>query len=300
MDARFLMLLFCLCATASNAAAESRTERWLIVSEDKKFEISMETPWTQHGGPIGGACPGESCSISGDPYVSFEFIPQVPSLEYAIKLIDTGTIKEPIGIGRWAEFDVSDISVLKYPAKLLSPTDSGNRWNLLLQLDVGTLFVGLLHSSDRLISDDQARGYLTSVALAFVSDPAALSKTNQLSEGAQAPPTDEIPYVPENLEDAVEYLKQNLSKEDLEYFKINEDSAIEAHMGFGMGLRNNWGLWAGSPLAKWFNQLGIYHPDDMSGIILTSFVRDLRGEPWELNEQVAEYKAYWAEEQNEK
>lgn len=39
------------------------------------------------------------------------------------------------------------------------------------------------------------------------------------------------------------------------------------HFGFGMWLRNNWDLWKGSRLSKYFNSIGVYHPDDMTGII---------------------------------
>ena len=42
------------------------------------------------------------------------------------------------------------------------------------------------------------------------------------------------------------------------------------HLGFGMWMRNNWGLWKSSRLSRYFNSLGVYHPDDMTGIILTA------------------------------
>lgn len=67
------------------------------------------------------------------------------------------------------------------------------------------------------------------------------------------------------------------------------------HLGLGMGLRNGWGLWGGSRLAKYFNGMGIFHPDDMSGIILESYVRYLRKEPLRVEEQVDQYKQYWEE-----
>ena len=66
-----------------------------------------------------------------------------------------------------------------------------------------------------------------------------------------------------------------------------------AHMGFGMWMRNNWQLWAGSRLSAYFNNMGIHHPDDMSGIILASYHRYLRGEPIELEAQIKMYQDYW-------
>jgi len=65
------------------------------------------------------------------------------------------------------------------------------------------------------------------------------------------------------------------------------------HMSMGLWMRNNWGLWKGSRLAKWFNAQGIIHPDDMSGIILTSFWRHLNNKPIGLDEQVKFYQDWW-------
>ena len=75
-----------------------------------------------------------------------------------------------------------------------------------------------------------------------------------------------------------------------------EADMIQYHMGLGMWIRNNWGLWKGLRLAKWFNTQGIEVPDDMSGIILTSFWRHLHGKPIQLDEQVKVYRDYWKKE----
>jgi uncharacterized C2H2 Zn-finger protein len=58
-------------------------------------------------------------------------------------------------------------------------------------------------------------------------------------------------------------------------------------------MRNNWQLWGGSRLSKYFNDKGIYHPDDMSGIILDSYHRNLNGQEIKLDEQVKYYQDYW-------
>ena len=60
-----------------------------------------------------------------------------------------------------------------------------------------------------------------------------------------------------------------------------------------MWLRNNWGLWKGLRLAQWFNKQDIFHPDDMSGIILASFWRHLNHKPIDLRGQVTTCQAYW-------
>ena len=65
-------------------------------------------------------------------------------------------------------------------------------------------------------------------------------------------------------------------------------------------MRNDWGLWGGSPLARYFNRLGVFHPDDISGIILTSFWRHLNGRPIKLDEQVKHYQDYWKKIEEER
>jgi len=76
--------------------------------------------------------------------------------------------------------------------------------------------------------------------------------------------------------------------------EMTEDEfTSEAHFGFGMWMRNNWRLWGGSRLSKYFNDLGISHPDDMSGIILTSYHRYLSGKDIKLEEQISFYMAFW-------
>ncbi|MDD4578880.1 MAG: hypothetical protein PHS75_10080 [Anaerolineaceae bacterium] len=103
-------------------------------------------------------------------------------------------------------------------------------------------------------------------------------------------------YVPTDLEDALNYLDCKWSKSDKDGFKNKpeNDAVIELHFGTGMGIRNSWGLWKGdSGIAKYFRNLGINHPDDMSGIILTSFHRYLNKIDIKLDEQIKYYKDYW-------
>jgi len=102
-------------------------------------------------------------------------------------------------------------------------------------------------------------------------------------------------YIPKNLDEC--FVQINSFWNDslkLEVKKMTEkDFSANSHFGFGMWMRNNWGLWGGSRLATYFNNFGIYHADDMSGIILTSFHRHLTGKEILLENQVNYYKNYW-------
>lgn len=102
----------------------------------------------------------------------------------------------------------------------------------------------------------------------------------------------ELGSVPKNLVCAVNILKNELDIDTLRYIKKN--GYISLHHGLGTSIRNKWGLWEDSVLAKWFkNTCGIEHADDMSGIILHSLYKDLNDDNWEVDEQIQKYKNYW-------
>lgn len=84
-------------------------------------------------------------------------------------------------------------------------------------------------------------------------------------------------YIPKDLDDC--FAKINSFWPDSTKSEVKKwtesDFTAKTHFGLGMWMRNNWGLWAGSRLSVYFNKLGINHPDDMSGMILTSYHRYL-------------------------
>lgn len=106
-------------------------------------------------------------------------------------------------------------------------------------------------------------------------------------------------YIPKDLEDSFGELNKMLHPKFIEKFKNGgKEETIKQHRGLGLWMRNNWGLWAGSRLAKYFTELGITHPDDMSGIILTSYQRHLNNQPLELEKQIKYYKDYWKKQKS--
>jgi hypothetical protein len=102
-------------------------------------------------------------------------------------------------------------------------------------------------------------------------------------------------YIPINLEDCFKQIDSfwpDSTKSKVRTWS-EQEFAGRVHMGFGMWMRNNWQLWGGSRLSKYFNDLGVFHPDDMSGIILDSYHRYLTGKEIKLQKQIDSYKAYW-------
>ena len=77
-------------------------------------------------------------------------------------------------------------------------------------------------------------------------------------------------YIPQNIEDCFRVLDTLLLAKDRKriYALPSRDSMSMYHFGLGRWLRNNWGLWRGSRLERYFYQRGVYHPDNMSGAIL--------------------------------
>lgn len=100
--------------------------------------------------------------------------------------------------------------------------------------------------------------------------------------------------IPSNLEECFQELHKKSFDMDLEEIKsLPEEEMIRLHHTLGRWIRNNWGLWIGSPLKDYFISLGLSHPDDMSGVILTSFYRHLKGLPLDVEGQIKEYLEYW-------
>ncbi|MEJ8802283.1 DUF6794 domain-containing protein [Pontibacter sp. H249] len=108
-------------------------------------------------------------------------------------------------------------------------------------------------------------------------------------------------YIPKNLEESLKQIDtfwNDSTKQEVAEW--TEDELIgKALHGFGTWIRNNWGLWGGSRLSEYFHKMGVHHPDDMSGIILTSYHRKITGKPLEVQAQVQHIKQYWKKAEKE-
>ena len=124
----------------------------------------------------------------------------------------------------------------------------------------------------------------------------ALSLSIAFAQNDKVEPTDAPKKrIPTTLSEAHAELERILPAEELAKIDAmeSEDGMIEYHFDLGIGIRNSWGLWGGSPLSKHMQQLGFTHPDDMSGAILETFWCKRHGKPFRLKERAAEYATYW-------
>jgi len=105
----------------------------------------------------------------------------------------------------------------------------------------------------------------------------------------------ELKYKPVNLDEAVLQLIKILPDTTQQsFFSMDENEFfMNTHMGLGLWIRNNWGLWKGGKLANYFKSKKIFHPDNMSGIILRCYYRQLHNQDWELDEQIKVYQDAW-------
>lgn len=105
-------------------------------------------------------------------------------------------------------------------------------------------------------------------------------------------------YIPYDINDAIEQIDSfwnDSIKQDIKKMSENEFLG-NSHFSLGMWMRNNWGLWRGSKLSNYFNKLQVFHPDDVSSIILTSYYRYLSKQEIEFEKQIIYYINYWQKE----
>lgn len=81
---------------------------------------------------------------------------------------------------------------------------------------------------------------------------------------------------------------------DVEIFReMDERKALDdSHHGLGTFLRNKW-FWHPSEYYTFFNKIGLYHADDMSGTLLKCTHRHLNNKSFDLKNVAAEYIKYW-------
>jgi tetratricopeptide (TPR) repeat protein len=122
--------------------------------------------------------------------------------------------------------------------------------------------------------------------------PTAINSDVELHDDSE-----ESERIPKTLDEAVDLLMEGLTDEDRKIINnLGDDYAALVHRGAGMGMRNSWGLWGDSPLKRYFIRLGIFHADNMSGIISVAFSRRVRGKPIELNQLVQNCRDSWEKE----
>lgn len=60
------------------------------------------------------------------------------------------------------------------------------------------------------------------------------------------------------------------------------------HFGVGMAIRDSYGLWKeDTKIRKDFENAGVMHPDDMSGLLMDTYIRSKKGVPFKLHRLIS-------------
>lgn len=105
---------------------------------------------------------------------------------------------------------------------------------------------------------------------------------------------------PASLAEAHARLEEIVSPETLAKIDAmpSEEGMIDYHFGLGLSMRNAWGLWADSALARHMKERGFTNGDEMSGAILATFWCKRHGRDFRLEERAARYKRLREKQEN--
>ncbi len=92
------------------------------------------------------------------------------------------------------------------------------------------------------------------------------------------------------------YIPKNLSEAHLELDNLLNDTTKVAikngessHFGVGLWIRNNWGLWGGGRLSCFFEERELYHPDNISSLIIYTYQMRLNNHSFDSEAIIKEY-----------
>jgi len=98
---------------------------------------------------------------------------------------------------------------------------------------------------------------------------------------------------PSSLEEAVEYILPQLTTANIiDITHTKNDFGVYMCLD-GMAIRNKWNLWRKSNLSEWFANHGIYHADDMSGVICKAVWAKVMNIKFDIKEEEEFFTSWW-------
>lgn len=221
----------------------------------------------------------------------FDFLPGA-TREYAQQLIETESLDVTTAIRRWDVAPYTDVELSTHPAAVMRVED---RSVYLVPFDAGVLIAQAMAQGSKAEACLPLQDGVAARLVELFFAPAVQKVVAGIAATEKAPPLKVVEPVPATLDEALVMLEKTVHPDVLARIRAskNERDMIAFHHGIGRGLRNGWGLWGRSPLKRFFEPLGVFHPDDISGIILTSFWRKLHDVPINLEGQASEARRYW-------
>ena len=93
--------------------------------------------------------------------------------------------------------------------------------------------------------------------------------------------------LPKTLDETYTFLDSWFEKNERMYIKaMSKRDLWKLHSTIGRKLRNDLGLWGKSELKDYFTELGVSHPDEISGIILRAYWAKMNSYTLNLEEEI--------------
>ena len=105
-------------------------------------------------------------------------------------------------------------------------------------------------------------------------------------------------YIPKDMDEALERLKNLSSEEALKKFKEAPEEGIDRKLHFGLGrwMIVNWYFYEGSRFEHYLRELGLIHPDDMADFMIICLHRSLNNKELDIKNLVTYYSGKRKEE----
>jgi hypothetical protein len=106
-------------------------------------------------------------------------------------------------------------------------------------------------------------------------------------------------YIPKDVNEAFLELNKKMDEASKTKFRAMTEQEAASKLLFNW-ITHNWGLYDGSRLTKYMNDLGIFAPDDMAGFLIIAYHRSLNKKPLEIKELVKTFQDKAAQRKKER
>lgn len=93
-------------------------------------------------------------------------------------------------------------------------------------------------------------------------------------------------YIPKDVNEVFLELNKKMDEPSKNKFKSLDEEVGTHKLFFSLGrwMTHNWGLYEGSRLSKYMQDMGVHHPDDMVRFFMIAYHRNLNRKPLEIKE----------------
>ena len=237
----------------------------------------------------------------------FDFLPG-SDLAHARRLVATEALEVTSSYRRWWDLEAVDLELAGQPAvelQIAIDTPVGGRIYLVLYPGGTLVFqldLWLMESRDDrpgvLLCLPRPEALAEEFVQAFEeSEPARAWAERRAAPTERRAPGPVIPQ-PRSIQDCLTELDRLLDADIAEAIRSREEDGLaEYEARLGRELIDRWGLSAGSPLVRYFRQLGLEGEYEMAGLIVHSYWRHLHGLPLNVQNQVEGYRKTRPEQQ---